>query len=811
MKTLQDLFFASQKWQNKTAFVHRTGIRRLVFSYSDFYQLSLKAAAWLEQRNIGKGDRVVIWAPNSPWWVVAFFGVILRGGIVVPVDFASGKERAEKIAELTQSKLVFQSINKLEKIDKFNNVFIEDLKFLIEDKTASSNIVGVSENDIAELIYTSGTTGDPKGVILTHKNLITNLLQVNQHIPIVTQDYNFLSLLPLSHMFEQMGGLLTPLYRGSSIVYIATLKPSAIMQALSLENIYAMIIVPRLLQALKNSIEAKLENKKLVRQFKRLIKFLVSRKLGRNFKFFISGGSALGLDLGKFWQNLSFVVIEGYGLTECSPVLTANYFDKQKLGSVGKALPGVVLKIISGGEILAKGENVFGGYWHNEAATREVFNEEGWFKTGDLGAIDWEGWLYIKGRKKDLVVTGAGINVYPEDIEVVLNNLPGVKESCVVGKSGSEGEQVHAVLILDESGKAPEAIVREANLKLDSLQQIASWSVWPQGEFPKTATLKIQKFLVREAVLKSSTGDFSQSTDKLINLIAKATGRPAITVNENSVLVQDLGLTSVARLELVNYLEQEFRVDLDDTLIDQNTTVGFLRKTIKARGKVSSGNFSYWPNTRFGRLIRVICNWAINYPIFFSFVKLEKKGLENLTLLNGPALFIANHISYFDHPAVAFSMPRVIRYSTATAAKSEFFHEDKKASKLKWFWKRFTYYYSLVAFNVFPLPRIAGFRKSLEFMGKLIDNKVNILIFPEGTRSYDGKLLAFMDGLGIVVKELQVPVVPVKIEGIEKVFPRGTAIPKRGAVTVTFGKPHCFKQESPSQIVEISKNLVASL
>ena len=811
MKTLLDLFKTFQNQKNKTAFVYRTGVRRFIFSYEDLYNLSLKMASWLEKQGINNGDRVIIWAPNSPWWVITFWGVILRGGIVVPVDFSSGKERTEKIAELTKAKLIIQSHYKLEKIEKSGSVFIEDLQYLVANFSTNIMPLAVEENTIAELIYTSGTTGDPKGVELTHKNLITNLKQVNEHISIITKDYNFLSLLPLSHMFEQMGGLFTPLYKGGSVVYIRTLKPSAIMRALAEENIFTVMIVPRLLQALKNSIERELQKKSFLKLFTALVKFGVHKKFGKNFKFFISGGSALDIETAKFWQSLGFVVIEGYGLTECSPILTGNFYEQQKLGSVGKSLPNIILKI-EAGEILAKGESIFSGYWQNESATHEAFTSDGWLKTGDLGEIDKDGWVYIKGRKKDLIVTGAGINIYPEDVEGILNKINGVKESCVISKQGQEGEEVHAVLILESNLIKAIDIIKEANERLDSLQQINSFSIWPEFEFPKTTTLKIQKYKVKEAIEKDYSNTTNHSNDKLINFIAKVTGKPDNVIEENSILATDLGLSSVARLELVNYLEQEFKIDMDDTLINQNTTVKFLREIIQNKEKKSSQEtFPFWSFNQAGRLIRLISNWLFNYPIFFSFVKLEKKGLENLKYLHEPALFIANHISYFDHPAIVFSLPYEIRYSIATAAMDEFFHKDKNINKLKWIWKRFTYYYGTISLGLFPLPRSKGFRQSLEFMGKLVDNKINILIFPEGERSYDGKMLPFMGGLGLMVKELQIPVVPIKIEGIEKVFPRGTSIPKRGRVTITFGKPQYFKQESPSEIVEISKNLITNL
>jgi long-chain acyl-CoA synthetase len=807
MKTLQDLFLNSKKWEHKPAFVYRTGIRRLVFTYGDFYQIALKTAGWLEKQGIDKGDRVIIWAPNSPWWAAVFWGAVLRGAIVVPIDFTSGKERAETIIDLTEGKVILQSEHKLEKTSRPGSFFIEDLQFLIEDCSHPSQVITVTESETAELIYTSGTTGNPKGVMLSHGNLIANVLQTRERIPIVTEKFNFLSLLPLSHMFEQVGNLFTPFLNGSTTIYIRSLKPSAIMSALAEEDIYVTIVVPRLLQALKNSIQRELAKKTILKYFKFLVKYGIHKKFGKHFKFFVSGGSALEADIARFWQNLGFTVLEGYGLTECSPILTSNLLSEQRIGSVGVPLSGVIIELRNK-EILAKGKNVFSGYWNKPEATKESFTKDGWFKTGDLGEVSSDGWVSIKGRLKDMIVTAAGINVYPQDIEQFLNKTSGVKESCVVGKLGSEGEEVHAVLIL-EDGVSAKHIIETVNEKLDAQQQIISFSIWPKTDFPKTTTLKIQKFAVKLAINQPQLNESKFSDDKLITLISKVTGKDLININEKSTLVQDLGLTSVARLELVNYIEQEFRLDLEDTEIMQRTTVADVRKIIEKRERSKTKNyFHLWPNTRIGRAVRSVINVLINYPIFYFFVKVKKTGLENLDNLKMPVIFISNHISYFDHPAIVYSLPKEWQYRTAAAAWEEFFFKDKG---LKGLWKRFAYYYGIAGLNLFPLPQSKGFRKSLEFMGKLIDRKINILVFPEGERSLTADMVPFMDGLGLMVKELRVPIIPIRIKGMEKIFPRNATGIKKGEIEVVFGPPIYFKQESTRQIIDISQKAIKDL
>jgi len=301
MKTLVELFQTFQARGDKTVFVNRTGVRRLAVSYRELSELSLKMAHLLAQKGVEPGDRVLIWGPNSSWWAVAYWGIIMRGAVAVPVDFMSDRARAESILNLTKSKVVIQSRFKPERISAAGSLLLEDIQYLLEDVPPIGETARALPDDMAQLIYTSGTTGNPKGVILTHKNLIANMIQINKQVPIITPEFTFLSLLPLSHMFEQMGGFFLPLYLGAAVVYPRTLKPSAIMDALSEEDIYVIMSFPRLQQLLKTTIERELAEKKLdgvfrglaklaaglPKETRRLLFFPVQKKFGRNFTVFV--------------------------------------------------------------------------------------------------------------------------------------------------------------------------------------------------------------------------------------------------------------------------------------------------------------------------------------------------------------------------------------------------------------------------------------------------------------------------------------------------------------------------------------------
>ena len=824
MQTLIDLFGTFEALGDKSAFVNRTGIRRLVVSYGQLHALALKMANLLAQSGVAAGDRVLIWGPNSSWWAIAYWGIIIRGAIAVPVDFMSDLARADSIRSLTNAKVVLQSRFKAERMTIAGSMLLEDLQFLLEDILPISELAPAAPGDTAQLIYTSGTTGNPKGVILTHKNLIANMTQINQQVPIITSSFNFLSLLPLSHMFEQMGGFFTPLYRGAAIVYLRTLKPSAIMEALREEDIYVIMSVPRLMQLLKTTIEREFEEKHLSGLFRSLSQlaaklpqgarrhlfFPVQDKFGDNFTVFVSGGAPLDPDVFNFWSSMGFTVLEGYGLTETSPVLCVNTMERQVAGSVGPPLPGVHLKI-EGKEILARGDNVFPGYYQNEQASRAAFTEDGWFRTGDIGEIGPDGWLVIKGREKELIVTGSGVNVYPDELEAVLNKIAGVKESCVIGVERGGGEEVHAVLLLDGSGAAPEEIISQANSRLDALHRITGYSLWNEPEFPKTTTLKIKKFAVKEELKKGPEGgDASVSKDSLLNLLAKVTGTAVAQIREDSLIVTDLGLTSIDRVELVSFLEQEYRLDVEDSQIGPQTKVSDLRQIIAKREKLTQRNhFRFWTNNQFFKELRLTWDAVTHAPLFRSFTTLEVLGVDKLENLQEPVFFVANHLSYFDQPSIMCALPPQIRYKTATAAWEEFFFGDHHG--INRILRRLSYEYGTVLFNLFPLPQTQGFSGSLKYMGRLADGGINILIFPEGGHSKDGKMQPFQLGLGIMVKELGIPVVPIKISGTGQVLPPGAKFPKQGKVTVTFGEPLRFRYEEPAEIVESTRHAVESL
>jgi long-chain acyl-CoA synthetase len=371
----------------------------------------------------------------------------------------------------------------------------------------------VSPDDLAEIVYTSGTTGAPRGVMLTHRNLLSNVEALNELVP-SDPGFRALSVLPLSHLFEQTCGLLLPLRGGGAIAFADVLQPASIQRDMVEYRVTTMVLVPRVLNLFMQAVEGKVRREGKTRSWRlacllaehlpmRLRRVLFRRVIqgfGGRLSFLVSGGAALAPDLQRKWELMGIPVLQGYGTTETSPIITGTSVRDRRSRSVGKALPGTELRLTSEGEILVKGPNVMRGYWKNPEATAAAL-EDGWYHTGDLGELDAEGRLYLKGRKKDLIVLANGLKVYPEDIEDVLRRVAGIAEAVVLESPSAAGPQIHAVLLCDTTHPDPGAMVRAANNQLAPHQRIRSWEIWPEPDFPRTHTIKIKRGEVAKVIL----------------------------------------------------------------------------------------------------------------------------------------------------------------------------------------------------------------------------------------------------------------------------------------------------------------------
>lgn len=515
MDTLPDLLSASaRRWSGLPAVGLHDEQEPWSWTYAELLEYASRAAAYLAATGIAKGDRIVFWGGNRPEWVAAFFGAQMLGAVVIPLDVRSQEELLVRIEQQTQPKYMFlgkEQAAGLKGSHPPHTLFDELLPKL---RTVAPGIdagAAPSAGDTAQLVFTSGTTGNPKGVVLTHKNIVSNTRMTQTRVPPSPRN-RVLSLLPLSHMFEQTTGLFTPLAGGASITYMTSLRPDVIFGAMKRHRITNMSCVPQVLQLFRDGIEREVRKQgkhesftrahrlagRLPMPVRRLVFRSLHERLGGSFDFFASGGAYLDPDLALWWEALGVKVVQGYGMTEAAPIVACHWLSKRNARSVGKPAPGVDMRIAEDGEVLVRGDNLSPGYWQNPAATADAF-VDGWYHTGDLGTLDASGWLYLRGRKKNIIVLSNGMNVYPEDVEHALLADTRVKDAVVLGLTRDKDIEVHAVLLLAKGAASNGAeIVRGANQRLAPHQQIRRHTLWPLDSFPLTPTLKVKRADVAE-------------------------------------------------------------------------------------------------------------------------------------------------------------------------------------------------------------------------------------------------------------------------------------------------------------------------
>src|SRR3989440_9114200 len=505
METINILFASAvARFHERTALLEPSDDGGMITLTYDALQARVQQfTGYLQERHLAKGERVLLWAASRIDWMVAFLSVLLAGGVVVPLDISSKEDFLRRIAQTTEASYLVTTKKQYDTLKQPPAPLI-DLDALPSGTFDSAALPIVEGNDLAELVFTSGTTGQPKGVMLSHWNIASNAAASLDVVDIHPDD-RALSILPLSHMFE-LTIELAIIRSGASIVYARSLAPDTLLKLLNSQQVTCMVLVPQALQLFLNGIERQVRMQKKEKQWellhrvppwlpfplRRILFRTVHKRFGGHFRFFVSGGAYLPPKLAERWENMGFRVMQGYGATECSPVISVTPYNEHVLDSVGKPLPGVDVRIAQDEEILVHGPNVARGYWKNPEATAAAF-KDGWYYTGDLGYLDAKGYLYLKGRKKNLIVLANGLNVYPEDIENVLQANPQVKEAIIAGLMEEDrGPEVHAILLVDDPGKA-KAIVQQANKQLASHQQIRSFTVWPEAEFPRTHTLKVKR------------------------------------------------------------------------------------------------------------------------------------------------------------------------------------------------------------------------------------------------------------------------------------------------------------------------------
>lgn len=841
-KNLLSFLDDSPSQSGATAFAHNRGLRIARWSRAQLRATAVRFARELESRGIGRGDRVLFWAENSAEWVAAFFGCLLSGVIVVPLDEESAPEFVSRVQNQVGAKLLLSSNGRQAGIPVLP---LEDLSEIVARHSSQFPMTSeIADDDIAEIIFTSGTTAEPKGVCLTHRNLLSNLAPIEREI----QKYikwerpfhpiRFLDLLPLSHIFGQFMGIFVPMILRGEVFFQNSMNPSAIIATIKKQRISVVVTVPRFLDSIRNKIErdfaARGESGWLERQLEAAdgLRFLkrwwvfrrIHSQFGWKFWAFVSGGAALDEEIETFWRRLGYVVVQGYGMTETAALISVNHPFKVGRGSIGKALPGQEMKLDESGEILVRGQNVSPGYW--SGGLKPLTNEEGWLRTGDIGELDEAGNLYFKSRKKDVIVTAAGMNIYPEDLEAALKSQPEIRDCAVIGFDTAQGPEPMAVLILsDEQADASRAVER-ANKTLAGHQQIRRWAIWPEQDFPRTPTQKIRKPAVKERAIAVSQLATAGKADKqpatapsfILETVARVSGEAPVDASASANLATDLKLDSLGRVELLSALEDHYQVDIDEAAFTAATTVGDVERMLREGGRGERAEYPYakWQLRFPVTWIRFLVFYLVMRPLASFMSRAEVAGKERLKDAHGPVLFVANHITKSDQSLIQLALPARFHRKLAIAMEGEklrgWLHSPKGTgafTRLRLFAQ---YVLTVALLNVFPLPQKSGFRRSFAYAGEMMDRGYSVLVFPEGRRTPDGKMHRFMEGIGLLATELNATVVPVRLDGLFKLRQIKRRFARPGEVKITIGEPVKYSREDdPASIAKDLHRRVSSL
>jgi long-chain acyl-CoA synthetase len=775
---------------DQTAFVTPVGLRQRRISYSELATLSHRFAAELISRDIRKGDRVLIWAENSAEWVAAFFGCVLRGVLPVPLDSASSLDFARRVFADTGPRLLIADRDKSNALSSsVQRLVPADLPSILTSQTAGVAL-DLRDSDPLQIIFTSGTTSEPKGIVHTHANVLASLRPIESEM----QKYlryerpfhplRFLHTLPLSHVFGQFMGLWIPPLLAAEVHFDSDLVAARLLERIKTERISVLACVPRVLDLLQQHVTAefpglseRVERAERISAVARWWRFRkIHRQFGLKFWAFVCGGASLPPALEQFWSRLGFLVVQGYGMTETTALVSLNHPFRAAKGTIGQVLPGREVRLNDDGELLVRGDTISNATWQ-DGAIRAAPGE--WLATGDLAEFDEHGNLRFRGRKKETIVTAAGLNIYPQDLESALLRSAGVRAAAIL-----EIQNAPYAVLLMHPGADPSAAVANANDKLAAFQQIRRWTVWPEADFPRTSTGKV--------------------SNRQILARLQQPGAAAVSSEE-------LNLDSLGRVELQARIEQQYGITLDDQVLQQVKTPADLQQLIAAPpAAVASARhwFLHWPWNPFVQLLRAGFIRLIAIPLVRLLTHARVRNRVAGDFGRTPLFIVANHITSYDVPFILLALPPRLRTHVAVAMSGEMLLDYRYArNQGNWFLNLLApaaYLLITALFNVFPLPRDSAFRRSFRHAGEALDRGYSVLVFPEGRRSDDGKPQPFRTGAGLLWRDLGTPALAVRIEGLGDIKASGGRWFRQGNIVVSVREllappPHA----SPEQLTRL--------
>lgn len=813
------------------------------YTYADLRELATRAGGFLASQGIKSGDRVMLFSHNGPEWGMTYFGVLKTGASCIPVDPESSSDeivnfaRAGDAAGIIISGRLDQDHPTLRqrlldeqipaRVWTFEEVF-EVPEQETEDERIALLPQRVQAQTVASLIFTSGTTGRPKAVMLSHRNFTSMVSMLSSVFDMTTGD-GVLSVLPLHHTFEFSTGFLTPLSRGAQITYLPELTSDALTRAIKNGHVTGMVGVPALWELLHRRIKTRLYERSewIGKTADSLIQanawlrdntplnlgpflfYPIHEGLGGRIRYFISGGSALGETIQRDFQGLGFTILEGYGLTEASPVLTVTRPENRMLtGSVGKPLPGVEVRIAepdaSGvGQVIARGPNVMLGYYANEEATRDTLIER-WLHTGDLGKLDDDGNLYLVGRSKEIIVDTNGKNVYPDELEDVYSNSPYIKELSIVGLPDGVAEKVACLVVADDEfditlsrdklRRKVEEHFREMSSSLPYYKRVKVLHFTEQ-ELPRTATRKVRRGEVLEIMQRLEESQKSNQAvsghepadadaNWLSGIVATVANRTRSEVSLNSRLA-DLGFDSLMFVELATAIEHAGGSISNPERLNEVQDLRELLAVVNRRGstrpepstrKVERNKID--EEIRVPSFVRVVGNRAadlLQKAFYDQFLNTHYEGRSNIPPHTN-FIVAANHSSHLDMGLTKMALGEAGKDMVALAAADYFFDNKYKRAVME----NFT--------NLVPMERSGSLRQSLRHARSFLDRGFNAVLFPEGTRSVTGTMADFKPIVGYLALASRVGILPMYLEGTFDAFPKGSSIIKSRDIGARIGR-----------------------
>jgi long-chain acyl-CoA synthetase len=873
--SLLSLFDEFARFSTGVAIVQQRGYRREAWTYQKLAGAAVLRALQLKERGVRTGDRVLLWGTNSAEWVAAFWGCLLRGAVVVPFDDSSTPDFASRVAADAGIKFAFASRSKPPLIPAVPILFLEDFPGTPEElnesvgqrnaKARPHSAISVladqpiTRSDVAQILFTSGTTSEPRGVVLTHGNFLANLEPLEKGIAEYSKyerwfhPLGFASVVPLSHVFGQFMALFVPPLLGATVVFENSPQPSDILRTTKRERATALIVVPRMLDALRTALDREIDAHgwrewftssyaaasqhpflRRVWRFRRL-----HRRLGWKFWAFISGGAALSLETEDFFKRIGYAVVQGYGMTETASLISLNHPFRAAQGSVGKILPGREFRLAEDGEILVRGENVSSGYWEKGALRQGTEEDGGWLRTGDLGELDAQGNLRFRGRKKNVIVTAAGLNVHPEDLEAALRRQSAIRDAVVIPLQIGDNAEPCAVLLLqpnvipsgapalspgaesrdrgnteppsgshelpttDPLSSPARAAINAANSALADYQRIRRWLIWPDLDFPRTPTGK-----PRLSLLAAHAAELLGSAAKSVlpsearDLLSSASDSSTSPTSFPSSLKD---LSSLDRVELLSSLEHRYNVELNETQFANAQSFADIQNLL-AQPSARRSDYVYprWTQRAPARLFRLFIYYVLTWPATLLLAHPRIRGREHLANLTGPVLFVANHTTRrADIGLILFSIPARFRHRLATAMGGEMLREFRHPPRewffaKRWLWQ-LSYFLVVSLFNAFPLPQLSGFRESFRFAGESADRGYSLLVFPEGiVNDRDTPdMVPFQPGIGLLAQNLRIPIVTIRLDGVWQMKQQHRRLAHLGELTVHIGTPITFPLDTP--------------